>query len=581
MNSIKAIACSILLVLLVGCGGGGGSAGSVTAGSSSTTTGTGGSSGTAAATDLVVSLSGSSVNNGATNSIALSVQVLDASRNAISGALATVEVLDVLGGASVSGAPFRTASNGAVTVQISPGTSKINRTVVLKVTVGSLERSTAFQVIGTTLSAALIPGNPAPNSTATLSVTLLDSSNSPVVGEPVTVAGIAGLSVAPILTNLQGKAVFNVKAPSTDGNYTLKISAAGTSLDQPLQVSTPGSSGIAAAIGPIGSPSLSANPTVIGANIPGGTTNRTQIKAIFFRADNTPIQNVRVRFEIVPGPAGATLGAGESISSGSSLVFSDNSGVATTEYIAGTRSSPNNGVYVRACYSVSEFLPPNCPQFVIATFTVASKPLSLTLGDNNLLEKANDNLTYIKKFVLQVADAAGQPVANAQVSFTVDIYKYGKGSFYGRYPSDFIFTTPGGLDRNIQITPQDNLLDDTNFGANSWCASEDRNRNGVLDGASEDRNGNGTLEPRLADITISSIDGGNRTDANGVLVIRVRYPQNVATWLAYAVKATASTEGSEGTVIKRYRTTYVEGDQTNGSFLDAPYGVDLDCRSPN
>jgi hypothetical protein len=585
---VKSAALMGLVLLLVACGGGGGSSGATSSGAANGATNTttpGGASPTTAVTatpsDLVVSLSSTAVKNGVDNQIGLSVRVLDAGRRSIGDANLNVEISDVPGGSSIAGAVFKTDVNGLFTTSISPGPSKINRTVLVKVTTGSLSQSTAFEVIGTTLAATLVPGNPVPNSSATLTVDVLDSSGSPAANELVSLSGVAGLPTNPVSTNAQGKAVFNILVPPTDGNYTVKVSAAGTSIDKVIQVSTPGSTSIPAAIGPVASPALAANPTVIGANAAGSTTNRTQLKALFFRADNTPVQNMRVRFDIVPGSTGAVLGAGESIVSGTNTVLSDNAGVATTEYVAGARSSPNNGVAVRACYALIDFPATACPSFVVTNFTVAAKPLSLTLGDNNELEKADNNLTYIKRFVLQVADAAGQPVAGAQVSFSVDIYKYGKGSFFADYPSDFILTTPSGATRNIDVTPQDNSLDDVAAGRNSWCVSEDRNRNGILDGVAEDRNGNGSLEPRLADITISSTSPTNKTDGNGVLVIQVRYPQNVATWLAYSVKATASAEGSEGTVTKRYRTSFVEGDERNGSFLDAPYGVSQSCTSPN
>jgi len=50
--------------------------------------------------------------------------------------------------------------------------------------------------------------------------------------------------------------------------------------------------------------------------------------------------------------------------------------------------------------------------------------------------------------------------------------------------------------------------------------------------------------------------------------------------LAYAVKVTTNVAGSEGTVTKLYVTNFVIGDDTNGSFLIPPYGVN-GCDTPN
>jgi hypothetical protein len=39
------------------------------------------------------------------------------------------------------------------------------------------------------------------------------------------------------------------------------------------------------------------------------------------------------------------------------------------------------------------------------------------------------------------------------------------------------------------------------------------------------------------------------------------------------VRVTTNVAGSEGTDTKSYITTLVDGDETNGSFLTAPYGA--------
>jgi hypothetical protein len=310
-----------------------------------------------------------------------------------------------------------------------------------------------------------------------------------------------------------------------------------------------GAGTIADAVGPISSASLSIVPNTIGPNTSGSTTNKAALHAKFLNASNQAVQNVRVRFEIVP-PA---LGSGEQVSTGLATVFSDVNGEAIADYIAGTRSSPTNGVIIRACFGPNDASIANgaCPSSVTQTLTVASQPLSVTLGDNNLLQKGNNNLTYIKQFDVAVADSAGNAVANALISASVDIVSYQKGSF-------------GTV---------------ANPGPHVICANEDTNRNGSLD-TGEDVNHNGVLEPRKADVILSFV-GGNTTAANGRMTIQVEYPQDVATWETYTVKVTTNVAGSEGTVSKNFVTTFIAGDETNGSFLTPPYGQDLDCTSPN
>ena len=586
MKAIKFLFATLALLLIASCSGGGGSSGSSIATGTSSQSGAGAVGGTSTATvtasapvsDLVVSLDKTIVNNNAPTAVQLKVQAVDASRNAVVSATATITLLDIAGGSSLSGGPFVTDSAGQFIANITTGSNKTNRVVTLKITAGGVTKDTAFNIVGSTLNISLIPGSPIPGSTATLEVTALDSSLSPIAGESVALSGFTEINGQGKITSLQGKAAFVFNVPATPGAFSVNAAAVGATAIKNFQVLPSGTGILPPAIGPIISASLAANPAVIGVNA-SGSDNRAQLKALFLTTGNTPIQNVRVRYEIIPGPSGASLGASESISSTNNIVLSDSSGGTLSDYIAGTRSSPNNGVVVRACYDLNDFALGTCPNKVTANFTVASKPLSLTMGDNNLLEKADLNTTYIKRFVLVVADSAGQPVPNAPVSFSVDIYKYGKGVFGAGYPSDFQLIT-AGVTRSVQVTPQDNKIDDVALGRNSWCINEDVNRNGNIDGL-EDRNGNNSLEPRLADITISSDTPGNKTDLNGVLLIKVRYPQNVATWLSYAVKATALADGSQGTVVKTYRTDFVQEDLPNGSFLNAPYGTNPNCTQPN
>jgi hypothetical protein len=266
------------------------------------------------------------------------------------------------------------------------------------------------------------------------------------------------------------------------------------------------------------------------------------LRAKFLNASNQAVQNVRVRFEIVaPG-----LGSGEQISTAAATVYSDVNGEAIADYIPGTRSSPTDGVTIRACYGLADadIAGGACPISVTKTLTVAGQPLSITLGDNNTLERGNNDITYIKKFDVAVADAAGNAVANAVVSASVDITNFYKGPTFD--------------------------------GTKQACVNEDTNRNASLD-AGEDINGNGRLEPRKADIILSFLSG-NTTNASGRMAIQVEYPQNVATWLQYTVKVTTNVGGSEGTTSRSFLTTFiVDDDKKGGAFLVPPYGAALDC----
>jgi hypothetical protein len=190
---------------------------------------------------------------------------------------------------------------------------------------------------------------------------------------------------------------------------------------------------------------------------------------------------------------------------------------------------------------------------VSKTLTVTSDALSVAIGFDNKISDGPSGLTYVKKFVVTVNDAAGQAKADVAITPSIDLVTYYKGS----YMTPGAWTLVGGEKRA--------------------CANEDLNRNGVIE-AGEDFNSNGKLDPRKADVLITAI-GGNKTDANGTAVIQIEYPKNVATWLKYTILVTASSvAGTEGraSLTKELTAATAEFTATDQpSFIVSPYGTSL------
>lgn len=575
-----------MLAMLAACGGGGGSAGG-----SGTTTGGGGTTTPTPATpeskvaSFIYQLSKSSLNTSGADSTLLTVTALDTNNNPVSGAAVTVAVDSGV----YTPLSSTTSATGQVTGNITIGANKANRNITATITVNGQTATAVVAVSGSQVSLTPLPGTPAPGQSVRVDLKVTDSTGAGVANVAVALSGTMGFT-GTVTTDLSGNASATIgAAPATAGTYTIDASALGVAVSRSVQVIAAGGGGIPDVTDTISSASLAIVPNTIAPNTSGSTTNRAGLKAKFLNASNQSIPNVRVRFEIVP----PGLGSGEQVSTGTSSVYSDVNGEAIADYIAGTRSSPTNGVTIRACYGPTDASIAGglCPNSRTATLTVASQPVSITLGDNNLLTRGSDSLTYIKKFDVAVADSAGNAVANAVVSASVDITHYGKGPFSavasspsGTGTYQITFNTPplfGNTDlsgaANMTATP-------TALTGRVWCPNEDLNRNGSVDAgedsvASVTGNGNGTIEPRQADV-ILSYAGTNVTNAQGRLVVQVEYPQNVATWLAYTVKVTTSVAGSEGTSAKAYITSFIVGDETNGSFLTAPYGANS-CVSPN
>ena len=185
------------------------------------------------------------------------------------------------------------------------------------------------------------------------------------------------------------------------------------------------------------SASVAANPSVVPTNTVGSTSNRTEIRALFVGANNAPVKNVRVTFDLNGDPASI----GGAFSTGNAILYTDDNGIATTAYIPADRASPTNGVTIRACYSTTDFvpaaLPPaapapqapsaQCPNQTLATITVVADPLSVTIGSNEFVYTGPDDLTYIRKFVILVVDAAGRAKGNVDVVPSIDLPYYYKG----------------------------------------------------------------------------------------------------------------------------------------------------------
>lgn len=600
IKSVSAYIASVVLAGLVGCGGGGGSAGTPATGPGSigsqnptvTSTAVVGTPTVApTAADFIFELDKQSILTAGTDKALLSILAVDSNRNVVANVPVSVSV-DSGGVFSSLSAGGVTSATGQFSGNITIGGNKSNRIINAKILVSGIEKAAAIQVVGSQLSITPVPATPTPGQVVTINLDSLDSAGAFIPSVVVSLSGSSGAS-GTATTDLSGKKTASFNAPATPGTYSIVASGLGVTATKVIQVISQSGGSFPAAVGVVSSASLSPQPSSISPNQVGATTNRAKLTARFITPSNTGLQNMRVRFEIL-APA---LGAGEALSTGDSVVYSDVTGVAESEYIAGTRSSPTNGVLLRACYKPTDFSSAtDCPNAITTTFTVAGTPLGISISDDNLLEKGLGEIAYLKKFLIQVNDASGVAVKDAIVSVSVDITHFGKGQFSGRYPlgsvapalSDPSLAGGAGLLPLITGTPATTFLPAsyttvtvTGTGSNTmtasvtaylnvWCVNEDKNRNGALD-VGEDLNGDSILQPRKAEVVVSYASG-NTTNANGQMLVQVTYGQSVGRWLSYTLRATTRVGGSEGDASKSYITDVLQADVPNGSFLTPPYG---------
>jgi hypothetical protein len=562
---LRALVALATSVVVASCGGGGSDAGDPPFGGG----GGGGGGGTTTAADLSLTLSSTSISNTGSDVVTVTATAVDASRVALAG---VPVVIGVDNNAIVVVGSSTTDSSGSVTATVNLGTDRSNRLVTVTATSGSLTRSAAFQVIGAKLAATLSPAVVAPGASAQVQYRLTDANDNPMSGQALSVSG-DNLTGAEGTTGSNGEYVFSYTAPSSAGNLNITAQAGGVTSVQTVLVQS-GANTIPAATGTVQSASVTANPSVVAVNT-DSTSNRAEIRALFVGTDpakpgqtNAPIERVRVRFDL----NGDSNSIGGAMSTGSNIVYSNANGVAVSAYAPGSRSSPTDGVTVRACWALTDFPAGTCPNQSLVTLTVTSEALAVTIGTNNLIESGSGDLTFIKKYVVLVVDASGQAKADVQLSPSIDLVAYVKGS----YPSG-----PGAW---VQVQT-------------ATCLNEDINRNGVLEANENDGqdtlnssgvpvpdNANGALEPRKSDVAITMV-GGNRTNSSGIAILQIEYPKNVATWVDFLITVAASgIAGTEGRDTWAGRLPAAAADfeaEIPPPFVRSPYGVASSCLNPN
>lgn len=551
MNMLKRIASLLLVSVLSACGGGGSDSGTSPFGG-----GTGGTGGTSAAADLIVTASAAQLPNTASGSVTITVTAIDASRNTVADAPV---IIGADNGGVVTASATKTTSAGIVTATLSAGDDRSIRVITVTASSGSISKTTTVQVSGTTITSVLVPAVVSPGATGEVQYLVVDSAGTAMANQQVQVVA-TGLTPAQAIgtTGANGEYTFAYTAPATPGNYFVTTNIAGKSDVRTVQVQP--TSTVPVVTTPIASASVSANPSVVAVNVPGSQANRSEIRALFVGANNQPIANVRVRFDL----ANDVNSIGGTFTTGSTTLYSDANGIVTSAYVPGSRSSPTDGVTVRACYGVNDTDPnlTNCVTSKSATLTVTSEALGVSIGTNELI--IVKTLTYVKEFTVSVVDSAGVAKADVNLNVSLDLPNYRKGFM--------IRGTAGWVKAGVLPS-----------GDNAVCVNEDKNRNGVLESGDDD-NADAKLWPRKPDVVVSLQQ--SKTRADGTAVLQIEYAKDHALWVDALITVSASgVVGSEGRDSRLVAP--VPADATSLRSTDAPayivspYGIAGSCTDPN
>ena len=544
------------------------------------------------AADLSLVLNAPSLDNGGTNTITAVATAVDANRNVVSGIPITFKV-DSSALVAVTGPVTNT--NGVVVGTISIGADRSNRLVTVTATSGALTKTASFRVVGASLGATYANLVNAGSVGNRVEYRLVDTNTLPMVGQTITVSS-PGLPPSAGVTDLNGKFSYTYGAPGVAGIVTLTATAAGDTNITTVTVQNPGAGTVPPAVGPVAGASLATNPSVVSVNAIGSTNNQAELRALFIGANNAPIPNVRVRFDL-DGNANTTDGVVSWL--GGNFAYSDANGIARGTFIPGQRSSPTNGVALRACYDLVDFPANACPNATRATLTVALEALSVSIRTNNLISTGRSDLTYIKEYVVMVVDAAGQAKADVLVTPSVDLLRYYKGYYVKGLTQWIQVPTLAATEYYSWVIPVapaparwERVAPTT---AAPSCPNDDVNRNGVREAADfvsnaappvlslrgEDLNWSGQLEPRKADVAIKMV-GSPKTDANGLAVVQIEYGRDAATWIDFRITVTAS--GISGSEARAHYTGNLPAlgaevtDLTSApAFILSPYGTGTVC----
>lgn len=550
------------------------------------------------ADDLTLVLSSPSLTNGGSSTITATVTAVDRNRNVVAGIPVTISV-DSSATAAVSGTT--TTAAGTLTANIGIGADRSNRVVTVTATSGALVRTASFSVTGAKLTVSAAPLVVAGSAGNIIEYTLVDFNALAMVDQPITVTG-NGLPTQSGRTDLNGKFRYTYAAPSASGTLTVLASAAGDQRAQEVTVSAATSS-VAVASELPQSASVSPTPSVVTVNTPGSTTNQVELRVLYLGANNKPIPRVRTRFDLA-GNANTTDGV---VSWVGAYAYSDENGVARATFTPGQRSSPTNGVTIRACYDAGDFASSGTSacdgvaRSVATTLTVSSEALAVNIRTNELIKPGSTDLTYIKEYVVMVVDSAGQAKADVQITPSVDLSGYHKGYYvYNDVAGQWVQVLTLDSGEKYVWTGSAWALD-TGVTRGPVCPNEDVNRNGVREAGAfvaggtvpalasrqEDLNWNGDLDPRKSDVAIKMV-GSSRTNANGLAVVQIEYGRNLASWVDFVITVTAS--GVSGTEARAryigalwgignlpYPASAVTVKTVSPAFVISPYGRGTTC----
>jgi len=273
----------------------------------------------------------------------------------------------------------------------------------------------------------------------------------------------------------------------------------------------------------------------------GGTQNSITLRATVttdYTTNNQVVGNAPVLFSLVN-----PTGGGEFISP--VIVYTDNSGVATTRFTSGSLGSTANGVTVEA----GLLSRPEINEHIEIVIGGVAGSVAIGRGTSGDIETVGTSAYALPMSVL-VADANGNRIAGAVVSLNTWPAKY----HTGYWKANVVYDYSG---KPYTLSPPCLPVRTSDF------PNEDINENLFMD-PGEDANNDGELTPPNS--AAGNLPSTVITDENGVANFDLIYLKASAAWITNRIQA----------------STYVHGTETVSSIsFVLPNHVDDVCNLPN
>ncbi|OYY74414.1 MAG: hypothetical protein B7Y40_04565, partial [Gammaproteobacteria bacterium 28-57-27] len=503
-----------------------------------------------------------------------------------------------------------TDASGTITAKLTTSGLYSNGTITLNASAGGVNaQALTLSVTGTSVAlsgqGAARAGDVVP-----YTLTLTDSGDKPIASQAVSLSTTSGtLSASSVITDFSGQATFTLTAAAAatitanvlNASNSIALAVADTSVTFTapsgdfIAIDTPTAVSVEVKVGGVLAPNVSVDfastrgtltatsaltnangiatvtvnsstsgPAILSATFNGVVANKeatftastaskivlqadpsvvsvnaaTTLTAIVRDGNYNIVANKSVSFNIIKDSSNGKLS--------STTAVTDADGRAQVIFTAGSTSTANNGVEIRAIadgISTSAFL------------TVGGESLFVRIGSDHLVVHETPNLR--KTFSVLVTDSAGAPVEGATLSMRALPVYFHKG-FWAKGSTSWVqnFYPVPPLSCTTEDTNGNGVLDpgeDTNGDGKLQtcpipengtfaCYSEDVDQSGVLGGNNIDYNGNGLLDPgNVATFSSTSLV----TDSTGFVRVDLIYPMSYGAWVTVTLSATAKVAGSE------------------------------------